>query len=399
MSAQKSIQERAISPPGSRKRKRPISEPHGQSLKVYSWNVNGIGPFLQPSVASYFKAAGSSGDAGQSAGKASLRDFLRRRGWPTLLFVQEVKINPDDAATIRGMEKAVKRQPDEPDDAADYESHFCFPSDKHNARGFGRKVYGVCSIIRTDFRKRYIDRIRQVDWDTEGRFLVIETRANAGIPKLALINVYAVNGTDNPYKDPTSGEVIGTRHDRKLRVHELLQAEIRQLEADGFGGTIVAGDVNIARTPLDGHPNLRTFPKQHCINRADFEARFLADPSLQAQPPSASRPEQTSEEEPDGEDAPSNSTASKPASLGMVDTFRSLHPTQRSYTYYPRTKPFGESCDRVDLILISRSLQSNLKAAGMHETVQERGPSDHVPLYAELEFGLEQEEEEAGSNR
>jgi exonuclease III len=68
-----------------------------------------------------------------------------------------------------------------------------------------------------------------------------------------------VNGTESPYKDPISGEAAGTRHDRKLQVHEFLAAECCALEAQGYS-VILAGDMNVARARIDGHPNLRTFP-------------------------------------------------------------------------------------------------------------------------------------------
>lgn len=172
MSAQIRSVPKAISPPGSRKRKRTVDqpeEPHArpqqQSLVIYSWNVNGIGPFLQPSVASYFKsAADGTGETKQSIAKASLRDTLRRHGWPTCLFLQEVKINPDDTSTMRAVVKAVRKQHIEEADAPEYDAHFCLPSDKHNARGFGRKVYGVCSIIRADYSKYCVDEVRPVSW-------------------------------------------------------------------------------------------------------------------------------------------------------------------------------------------------------------------------------------------
>ena len=211
-----------------------------------------------------------------------------------------------------------------------------------------------------------------MSWDVEGRVLVIETKAVDKVPKLAIFNIYAVNGTELPYKDPNTGHTSGTRHDGKLRVHALLQAECRELEKTGFG-VILAGDMNIARARLDGYPNLRTFPKQHCLNRADFEAKFFA-----------SALKRTYSLEDTAKSVEANSA--NDAGLGMIDTFRHLHPEQKSYTYYPRTKSFGESCDRVDMILISSSLESNLEGAGMHETPSERGPSDHVPLFAELEF-------------
>jgi exonuclease III len=261
MSTKSSIQRTVTPSLGSRKRKRYIQPPvnddgdgnlqsDGQQhrrLTVYSWNVNGIAPFIssvvQPSVAEYFqRPEGSSSSQLQSPGpKASLRDFLRRHQWPEVLLLQEVKINPDDISSIRAVETAVKRQEAESPDAHDYEAYFCLPSDRHNARGFGRNVYGVCTIIREDYSKTVVERIQPVNWDAEGRFLMLETKESLGIPKLAIINVYAVNGTDNPYKDSKTGEILGTRHDRKIQVHSLLQAECRRLEADGFG-VILAGD-------------------------------------------------------------------------------------------------------------------------------------------------------------
>jgi exonuclease III len=257
MSAKSSIQRTVTPPLGSRKRKRykrPPANDDGdgdagqqhRKLTVYSWNVNGISPFIssfvQPSVAEYFQQPeGSSSQLQFSGPKASLRDFLRRHRWPEVLLLQEVKINPDDVSSIRAVERAVRRQEAESPDAHDYEAYFCLPSDRHNARGFGRKVYGVCTIIREDYSKTVVGKIRPVDWDAEGRFLVLETKESLGIPKVAIINVYAVNGTDNPYKDPKTGEILGTRHSRKIQVHSLLQAECRRLEADGFG-VIVAGD-------------------------------------------------------------------------------------------------------------------------------------------------------------
>lgn len=139
-------------------------------------------------------------------------------------------------------------------------------------------------------------------------------------------------------------------------MHELLQTECRSLEADGVE-VVVAGDMNVARSKLDGHPNLRTFPEQHCINRADFERRFFS-----------------------GEVAAGSSESKdkfQPSeSLDMVDSFREVHPRRAGYTYYPRTKQFGSSADRVDMIILSHSLKANLTRADMLETAADRGPSD-----------------------
>lgn len=115
-----------------------------------------------------------------------------------------------------------------------YEAHFTLPNDPFNARGLrgSGRVYGVCSIVRSDLRERYQINLRNADWDREGRISVVELVGKSS--KLASFNIYAVNETDNPYRDPSSGALKGTRHDRKLEVHRLLMRECKQLEEDGM---------------------------------------------------------------------------------------------------------------------------------------------------------------------
>lgn len=185
-----------ISPPPSKRRKlsgaQQVPVTASSHLTVYCWNVNGIQPFLQPSITSFFGAATREHDSQSFAAKASLRDFLRRHDWPTVLFLQEVKVSPEDTTTMRAVEKAVKADARGSSGEPDYIAHFCLPSDKFNARGFGRKVYGVCSIIRKDFADEHVSRVRPVSWDPEGRFLIVETKGIEKWPKLALINAYMV---------------------------------------------------------------------------------------------------------------------------------------------------------------------------------------------------------------
>ncbi|KAI7261091.1 DNase I-like protein [Hortaea werneckii] len=382
--------EGSISPPPKRRKLSRSDAKQEESdsnvLTLYSWNVNGIQPLIQQPITSFFNPQSSH----QKVNDTILRGFLRRHEWPTFLFLQEIKISPDDLTSIRALEKAVRRDKKTGNTEPDYRAHVNLPSDKFNARGYGRKLYGVCSIIRRDFADRWVERVRPVDWDLEGRFLVTELKGHSKTQRLALINAYMVNGTDYPYKDSKSGKVKGTRHDRKLEVHKLLAAECRKLETDGFA-VILAGDINIAVAPIDGFPNLRTFPTQHCLNRADFKRRFLEDETLSSNGPG----EEASEHQSGASKQNMNST--EPSGLGMVDTFRHLHPETSGYTYYPRGRNFGESCDRVDVILISKSLQDSLMSAGMHETPAERGTSDHVPLYAKLRYseGVEEAEGKA----
>lgn len=377
----------AISPPPTRKRRRSSPEENENALhnsiadntrnfvtplpanaiRVFSWNINGISPFVQPSISSFLNPT-----ANAARSSPSLRGFLRRNHWPHIVNLQEVKINPSDDATKRAVEKAVNHRGDGPV----YAVHFCLPRDKYNARGFGRKVYGVATIIRKDFLEDEVVAVREVQWDVEGRILVVETKS-----KLSIWNIYAVNGTDNPYKDPSTGQVVGTRHDRKLAFHKLLLQECRQLESQGWR-VVLSGDLNISPRPIDGFPKIRTNPEQHVRNRADYNSKFLDANNM------------------DG--------------LRAADSFRYLHPESRKYTWISTTRPWLSSCDRVDHILVSRSITEGTREAFSHPchstddqlpqhddlnsdkpevslleadilmTEADRATSDHVPIYVTL---------------
>lgn len=321
-------------------------------LRIYSWNINGISPFLQPTMASFFKRKAGESQSSDESSLASLRQVLKRFHWPQLLFLQEVKINPEDDSIKRAVERAVNKPLSSDDEGPTYKVRFCLPKDKYNARGFGRKVYGVASIIRDDFLEDFVEQIREVAWDLEGRVSLVQTKH-----KLAIFNIYAVNGTDNPYKDPQTGIPSGTRHDRKLAFHRQLMEEGKRLEQAGYR-LVIAGDINVAPARIDGHPNLRTRPQQHVKNREDFHKRFLSLPS---------------EEEP---------------GLALVDSFRHLHPQEKKYSWTSRTKEWLSSCDRVDLVLVSSSLVASgaLKEADICMTLVDRGPSDHCPIYVSIEL-------------
>ena len=112
------------------------------------------------------------------------------------------------------------------------------------------------------------------------------------------------------------------------------------------------GDFNVARGVLDGWPKLRAFPEQHVRNRTHFNARFFKD-----------------------EDG-----------LKAVDVWRALKGRERRYAYFPRGRPWGSSCDRVDFVVVSKKLfdQGGVVESGILDSMEERGPSDHVPLWVEL---------------
>ncbi|KAI9880256.1 MAG: hypothetical protein M1830_004601 [Pleopsidium flavum] len=366
-------------PPLKRPRLHPIHQqprrdpsvpgPAPDHLRIYSWNINGIAPFLQRPITSFFtnnKSPDPSDDVSEK--KADLRACLRRWEWPEIVCLQEVKIGAGDEGTKRAVERAVntrrpknanvnvrrrRRDDDESEEEDDdggpaYTVHFNLPHDPHNARGFGGRVYGVATLIRSDIFAAEVRAVGEVDWDIEGRVLVTDLE-NAG---LVLMNVYAVNGTDNPWRDPRSGVVLGTRHDRKLQFHEGLLREWRRWEEEEGRGVVVVGDLNVARGEVDGWPGVRK-GERHVRSRRDFEGKFFG-----------------------GE------------GVGAVDTFREVHGGERRYSYFPRGRVWGESCDRVDLGMVSRGLVNGgrLVGADILDEVGERGPSDHVPLYVTLKL-------------
>jgi exonuclease III len=368
---------RNISPPPAKRRKlasattavphsstsapEPLPPLDANSIRIFSWNVNGITPFLQKSITSFFSAPKT--DVQKDAiPPANLRSFLQRHDWPSILFLQEVKIASKDTKTQDAVKAAVNSklasEAGAEHEGPVYEAHFTLPNDPYNARGLrgSGKVYGVCSILRKDLRKKYKVNVRTVDWDKEGRISVVELIGSSS--KLAIFNIYAVNGTDNPYRDPATDAVRGTRHDRKLAVHRLLMQECMQLEKDGWD-VLLGGDMNVAPDARDGHPKLRTFPQQHVLNRSNFHETLL-----------------------EGRDKDGNTQG-----LNGVDVWRKMHGDERRYTYYSRGREWGTSCDRVDYFVAGRSLweRGMVKSSGIMNSEAERGPSDHCPIWVDVE--------------
>ena len=68
--------------------------------------------------------------------------------------------------------------------------------------------------------------------------------------------MYVVNGTENPYRSPKTGVIIGTRHSRKRDFHTELMNACKSYEQRQWN-VVIAGDLNVARSPLDGFPGLR----------------------------------------------------------------------------------------------------------------------------------------------
>ncbi|KAE8446294.1 hypothetical protein EG329_012380 [Mollisiaceae sp. DMI_Dod_QoI] len=347
------IEEDKISPPPLR-RKRQAGAPdtssgiaHQQTetsvalandaFQIFSWNVNGITrllPKTQKSIKSFFAPPSPQGE--DEGGAVPLRDFLKRHQWPQYVGLQEIKISTKDEATRRAVEKAANRS-----EGPGYKVYFSLPRDKYNATGWGGKVYGVCTLLREDITYSSEQNTKEADWDVEGRVLITELPSFG----IVIINGYWVNGTMNPYRSPQTGEMVGTRHDRKRQFHSLMLEEIKSYQSKGWE-IVLVGDMNIARTSLDGYPGIR-LGAEHVKNRADFNRKFFED-----------------------EDG-----------MHAIDTWRWIHGNKRGYSYHGESaKDWGSSCDRVDLGMVTPGLQKALVGAEIYESIEERGGSDHVPI-------------------
>lgn len=333
-----------------------------------------------------------------------------------MVSLQEVKIVRADTATQDAARRAAnpsvlasRRSDDdetdrEEEDAGgpEYDVWFGLPRDKFNARGPGGsgRVYGVCMLVRRDVVEREGMRVREVEWELEGRVLALEIPwAAAGDARtrgageetqgeaagqgrrggLVVFGVYAVNGTTLPYREPSTGTITGDRNAHKRRFHAHLRDEVARYEGDGWD-VVVAGDMNISRSSLDSYPSQRMGP-EHVANRADFEDNFM----------------------------------NARGALGMVDSFREMKGEDRKYTYRPTGRVWGAGMDRVDLILCSKSMVEDESGKSMEneqktdekwrlvdvdilDTEEERGPSDHVPLYVDLSPAKEAPKHQKGND-
>src|SRR5438552_14533159 len=147
-------------------------------------------------------------------------------------------------------------------------------------------MYGVATFVRESLGPFTH---AEPEWDREGRALFTTFPER----KIALVNVYAVNGTDKPYFDHELGRIRATRHEYKRRFNRKLMADCALMKEKGFE-LVLVGDWNISRTKLDVTPRLRT-EAPHAKARKQFNETFM------------------------------------PA-LDVVDAFRELHPDAKKYT-------------------------------------------------------------------
>jgi len=165
----------------------------------------------------------------------------------------------------------------------------------------------------------------------------------AAVAGLAIVNLYAVNGTSKPYLDPDTGAPRGDRHEHKRRFQTQLLDLAAELRATGQ--VVLAGDWNVSRSAADVTPRLRT-EEPHATARAQLNERFATD--------------------------------------GWIDIFRALHPDARRYTWFGRTRTGALDAARVDYIVVGAELVPRVRAAEILDDRRLRPHSDHAPLVLEL---------------
>src|SRR5687767_9525894 len=147
-------------------------------------------------------------------------------GAPDVLCLQELRIRRQDAEAIGALEAALPG----------YRCYHSLCRDARNVTFRGGRMYGVATFVRGNWRAEV------PEWDLEGRVILVRA------PGLAIVNVYAVNGTAKPWFDAT-GRVAGDRHALKRRFQASVMDLGHELRHDG--GVIMAGDWNVSRTAQD----------------------------------------------------------------------------------------------------------------------------------------------------
>lgn len=282
--------------------------PSPYALSILSWNVDNPSPYLNGAgrssssskpITSYLKRPNGDSKTAKTSKPASipsLYDIFAAHDFPAVCCLQEVKCLAKDKDGIKDLRTAATplkhdshSSSDEDEDnrsltqsQPSYTAHFSLCKST-----YGAKRFGVGTYVSSRFPYQYST--REVDWDAEGRVLIMT------IPqlKLAIVNVYALNGSEFPWKHPLTGQTKGTRNERKREFNRLLKAELRKMQDQGLK-LILIGDWNISREKRDCFPRLRT-EEPHSQARKEFNEDFIT-------------------------------------SLSVVDSFREAHGDKRSYS-------------------------------------------------------------------
>lgn len=259
--------------------------------------------------------------------KRPMAEVMERLEWPDVLCLQEIRLREIDTAEVHALATALP----------DYSFVHSLANDSKNARFRGGRTYGVGTFVRNSLDPILVTRQA---WDREGRVTVVVVPA----ANLAIVNVYAVNGTDKPYWDHDAGAFAGDRHAFKRAFHDRIATLGESLKRQTLD-LLLIGDWNVSQAKLDTTPRLRT-EEPHATSRAHFRSTVVEG-------------------------------------LDVVDVFRALNPEARAYTWFnPRSRRLDAA--RVDFALLSRSRLDDVRSATIAEyPIQELG-SDHAPLTVEV---------------
>src|SRR5262245_45504716 len=143
----------------------------GKRVHVVSWNVENLAHHL-----------------GEKPRHGALSDIARELGSPDVLCLQELRLRARDSELLRLAEQALP----------EYRLTHSLADDPKNASFRGGCTYGVGTYARRELGATALAR---QDWEREGRLDVIVLPTF----RLAIANVYAVNGTSKPYWDHALG--------------------------------------------------------------------------------------------------------------------------------------------------------------------------------------------------
>jgi len=287
-------------------------------MRIVAWNIENLARWLP--------GAAAKPGARNPPSPARFRAHVAALGEPDILCLQEIRLRPQDRDLIAAARALLPG----------YTCHLALANDPRNVKYRGGRAYGVATYVR--------DTLGTVSsatpaWDREGRVVVTAHPAHA----LAVINLYAVNGTDAPYWDPASGAQDGDRHAHKQRFQARIFALADELRTTA--NVVIAGDWNVSRTAADVTPRLRT-EEPHAAARAQLNARI------------------------------SDTT--------WIDAFRSLHPEARKFTWFGPSR-YRLDAARVDYILVDPDLLERVTTADILDAKPLRPHSDHAPLLLELD--------------
>lgn len=289
------------------------------TTQILSWNVETPVPFLELTA----RKAGPSTEK-PASNLSLLRDLITRHNFPDFVCLQEVRARQTDKEWIASLKAAPNGDGDEPQYAT-------FTSLNRATRG--QRHFGVVTYVKTP---EDVAVAREVDWDAEGRVMILEMKSG-----WALVNVYALNGSEYMWRDAMGRCPPKTRNERKREFNQLLMEECRTMQARGLR-LVLVGDFNISLTERDCIPRLRTeYP--HSLARKEFTDTFI------------------------------------PA-LDVVDVYRTLHGDRPAFSWFAKGKPQGADAARVDYALVERPLIDHVVESMYLEDLQERAHSDHAPF-------------------